>query len=246
MDTGIASPEEIAAGYAKADAALIQSAEDFIKFGDQMLEDGKERRSDREQRALQLIVLAGRISRFTREERFQKALDAQNECNEVMKQDQLGMLTAAVAAAQQAKQLAFTFTGRQRASELLSAAFAELGEFWANFGSDFGIEADAELARKILEDKERRDELRDQLNKEAVARTRLSGPALSPALGLKAQQQVATQDLKLVDEDAERDMALVQNVIVAARTLRSTYHVPPAQRVAIEVRVPDQGKRAGL
>ncbi len=53
-------------------------------------------------------------------------------------------------------------------------------------------------------------------------------------------------DKDLIDEDAERDMKLVQDVIISARTLRSTYHVPPAQRVAVELRVPDSAKRALL
>ncbi len=47
----------------------------------------------------------------------------------------------------------------------------------------------------------------------------------------------------LVDEDAERDMGLVQDVIVSARTLRATYNVPPAQKIAIEVRVPSEARR---
>jgi valyl-tRNA synthetase len=47
----------------------------------------------------------------------------------------------------------------------------------------------------------------------------------------------------LIDEDAERDMGLVQDVIVAARTLRATYNVPPAQKIAIEVRVPNTERR---
>jgi len=50
----------------------------------------------------------------------------------------------------------------------------------------------------------------------------------------------------LIDEAAERDMGLVQDVIVAARTLRATYNVPPAQKIAIEVRVPAADRRAVL
>jgi valyl-tRNA synthetase len=53
-------------------------------------------------------------------------------------------------------------------------------------------------------------------------------------------------DASLVDEDAERDMKLVQDVIISARTLRSTYHVPPAQRVTALLRVPDTQKRGVL
>lgn len=49
-----------------------------------------------------------------------------------------------------------------------------------------------------------------------------------------------------IDEAAEREMGLIQNVISSARTLRSTYHVPPAQRVAIEVRAPDAADRRVL
>ena len=50
----------------------------------------------------------------------------------------------------------------------------------------------------------------------------------------------------LIDEDAERDMGLIQDVIVAARTLRATYNVPPAQRIAIEIRTPSAERRAVL
>ncbi|MCP4448347.1 MAG: valine--tRNA ligase [Myxococcales bacterium] len=50
----------------------------------------------------------------------------------------------------------------------------------------------------------------------------------------------------LIDEAAERDMGLVRDVIVAARTLRATYNVPPAQRIAIEVRVPSEECREVL
>jgi len=53
-------------------------------------------------------------------------------------------------------------------------------------------------------------------------------------------------DSQWIDVDAERDMALLQDVIGAARTLRSTYHVPPAQRVAVEVRVSDKSKQSVL
>ncbi len=50
----------------------------------------------------------------------------------------------------------------------------------------------------------------------------------------------------LIDEGAERDMGLIKDVIVAARTLRATYNVPPAQRIAIEVRAPSEDRRAVL
>jgi len=48
---------------------------------------------------------------------------------------------------------------------------------------------------------------------------------------------------RLVDEAAERDMALLQEVAVAIRALRSTYSVPPSWTVAVEVRVPDEATR---
>ena len=48
----------------------------------------------------------------------------------------------------------------------------------------------------------------------------------------------------MVDEIAEREMALLQEVAVAIRTLRSTYSVPPSWSVAAEVRVPDPAARA--
>ena len=41
-------------------------------------------------------------------------------------------------------------------------------------------------------------------------------------------------------------MGLVQDVVVAARTLRATYNVPPAQRIAIEIRTPSAERRAVL
>ncbi len=50
----------------------------------------------------------------------------------------------------------------------------------------------------------------------------------------------------LIDEAAERDMGLLQDVIVSARTLRATYNVPPAQRISIEVRAPQAERRAVL
>jgi valyl-tRNA synthetase len=46
-----------------------------------------------------------------------------------------------------------------------------------------------------------------------------------------------------VDEDAERQMRLVQDVTVAIRMLRATYHVPPSWSVPVEVRVPEAGRR---
>jgi valyl-tRNA synthetase len=42
-----------------------------------------------------------------------------------------------------------------------------------------------------------------------------------------------------IDREAERDMERLQEVAVAARMLRSTYGVPPAQTIEIEVRVRD-------
>ncbi|MEZ4359476.1 MAG: valine--tRNA ligase [Kofleriaceae bacterium] len=51
-------------------------------------------------------------------------------------------------------------------------------------------------------------------------------------------------DEHLVDVEAERDMAQLQEVAVAARMLRSTYGVPPAQTVTIEVRARPPALRA--
>ena len=52
------------------------------------------------------------------------------------------------------------------------------------------------------------------------------------------------EDARWHDDDAERQMQLVQDVTVAIRMLRSTYNVPPSWSVPVEVRVPDEGKRA--
>lgn len=49
-----------------------------------------------------------------------------------------------------------------------------------------------------------------------------------------------------VDRDAERDMDQLQEVAVAARMLRSTYGVPPAQTIELEVRVRDAAQKALL
>ena len=222
-----APQEEIDANFKKADAALIQSTDDFIAIGDQLLENGKEARSDREQRALEMLILSERIRRFTAEGLTERVLVEQNALNEVLKQDTLSMLKAAVVAAQQAKSLAFTFTERQAASRVLSAAFGELAEFWQNFGDDFGIESDAELARQVLEDKERRDELTDQLNKAAIARTRIRGPALSQATGLKADAQGALQELKKAQDEKR---------FGDAEAIRQTLREISAQQAQLELR----------
>ncbi len=50
-------------------------------------------------------------------------------------------------------------------------------------------------------------------------------------------------DAHLIDEEAEREMALVQEVAVGVRMLRSTYNVPPSWSVPVEVRVPDEVQR---
>jgi valyl-tRNA synthetase len=47
----------------------------------------------------------------------------------------------------------------------------------------------------------------------------------------------------LIDETAEREMSLVQELSVAVRMLRSTYHVPPSWSVPVDVRVPDETQR---
>jgi valyl-tRNA synthetase len=51
-------------------------------------------------------------------------------------------------------------------------------------------------------------------------------------------------DPRMVDERAEREMALLQEVASAIRTLRSTYSVPPSWNVPVSVRVPDPDTRA--
>jgi valyl-tRNA synthetase len=48
---------------------------------------------------------------------------------------------------------------------------------------------------------------------------------------------------RLIDEEAEREMALLQEVAVTIRTLRSTYSVPPSSNVKVEVRAPDEVSR---
>ncbi|HVV86355.1 MAG TPA: valine--tRNA ligase [Kofleriaceae bacterium] len=48
----------------------------------------------------------------------------------------------------------------------------------------------------------------------------------------------------LVDLAAEREMAMVQEVAVAIRMLRSTYNVPPSWSVPVDLRVPDDETRA--
>jgi len=49
-----------------------------------------------------------------------------------------------------------------------------------------------------------------------------------------------------VDEEAERDMAQLQAVVVAIRMLRSTYNVPPSWSVPVELRIADEEPRALL
>jgi valyl-tRNA synthetase len=53
-------------------------------------------------------------------------------------------------------------------------------------------------------------------------------------------------DERFIDEAAEREIDLVQQVTVAIRTLRSTYSVPPSWTVPVEVRSVDAEKRALL
>ncbi|MBK7070853.1 MAG: valine--tRNA ligase [Myxococcales bacterium] len=48
----------------------------------------------------------------------------------------------------------------------------------------------------------------------------------------------------LVDAEAEREMALVQELAVGVRMLRSTYNVPPSWSVPVEVRIADDATRA--
>ncbi len=53
-------------------------------------------------------------------------------------------------------------------------------------------------------------------------------------------------DTGFIDREAEAQMAQLQEVAVAARMLRSTYGLPPAQVVELEARVRDPGLRALL
>jgi valyl-tRNA synthetase len=50
-------------------------------------------------------------------------------------------------------------------------------------------------------------------------------------------------DARRIDEDAERQMKLVQDVTVAIRMLRATYNVPPSYSIPVEVRVPAEDRR---
>ena len=71
---------------------------------------------------------------------------------------------------------------------------------------------------------------------------KLPKPATVPASLMVTVYPVA--EPRMVDERAEREMALLQEVAVAIRTLRSTYSVPPSWTIAAEVRVPDPAARA--
>jgi valyl-tRNA synthetase len=71
---------------------------------------------------------------------------------------------------------------------------------------------------------------------------KLPKPATVPASLMVTIYPMA--EPRLVDERAEREMALLQEVAVAIRTLRSTYSVPPSWSVAAELRVPDAAARA--
>ena len=51
-------------------------------------------------------------------------------------------------------------------------------------------------------------------------------------------------DEHFIDEEAERDVALLQEIAVAIRALRATYSVPPSWSVPVEVRIPDDATRA--
>jgi valyl-tRNA synthetase len=50
-------------------------------------------------------------------------------------------------------------------------------------------------------------------------------------------------DRRFLDDEAEAQMGLLQEITVAIRMLRSTYHVPPSWSVPVEVRVPGAGDR---
>jgi valyl-tRNA synthetase len=71
---------------------------------------------------------------------------------------------------------------------------------------------------------------------------KLPKPATLPASLMVTVYPMA--EPRMVDERAEREMALLQEVAVAIRTVRSTYSVPPSWSIAAEVRVPDPTERA--
>nr|HEX4317677.1 valine--tRNA ligase [Kofleriaceae bacterium] len=54
------------------------------------------------------------------------------------------------------------------------------------------------------------------------------------------------RDATFVDPAAEAELQFVQDVVGAARMLKATYNLPSSQLVDIEVRVPNDGKRATL
>jgi valyl-tRNA synthetase len=56
----------------------------------------------------------------------------------------------------------------------------------------------------------------------------------------------ARQDQRYVDDDAERAMAVLQDVIVAVRNIRGDYNVPPSATVDLVVNVPDDFRRTIL
>jgi valyl-tRNA synthetase len=53
-------------------------------------------------------------------------------------------------------------------------------------------------------------------------------------------------DSSLIDEAAERDMALLRDVIVAVRNLRAEYNVPPSRELDVLVQLGDEAGRATL
>ncbi|HEY0250417.1 MAG TPA: hypothetical protein VGC41_02780, partial [Kofleriaceae bacterium] len=55
-----------------------------------------------------------------------------------------------------------------------------------------------------------------------------------------------TPDQSWVDADAEGQIKVLQNVVVACRKLRQTYGVPLAQKVAVEIRVTDPAQQQVL
>lgn len=179
------TPEEVASAFANADRVLIQSAQDFIDVGDAILAQGASSRTEMEQRALRILINSERIRRFTADRRFDLVHEAQIVLDEDIKAETIAELTAAITLASQAKALAVTLTERQLASNQLSIAIRNLASFWRRFGDEEA--ANAEVARAIQEERARRQELNDQLNKSFVAAARRSGPILSPTTQLKAQ-----------------------------------------------------------
>ena len=72
--------------------------------------------------------------------------------------------------------------------------------------------------------------------------SKLPRPAEAPASLMVTVYPTA--EAELVDEQAEATMNLLQDITSKIRSIRSTYNVPPSQRIGIEIRIADDSKRA--